>query len=463
MTATERQRTGAVAVIWPGSNVSRRLWEAINRHGHMAVAVMPPDPERHGLFSPPDPDGWDEVITAPDDPDVVADLLAGASGVLGDEGSLPLADEVASRLGLPGNDPATSEQRRDKALMTRALVGAGLSHPRTVAAGNLDDALVAAAGIGWPVVVKPPRSCAGDGFAVCYSPADLAAAWQQAHGRENILGEVNGTLLVQERLLTTVYSVNTVSLRGEHWVIEVWKDAKANGGAGYERSDLLFPESPLYGTVTAYARNVLTALGVTWGPGLTEICLDAVGRPCAIDVAARLGGWNPPHTVSREAIGLSQAEAAVLAVSDPEALARRPPDYPGSATTVTVLFMVAPDDGVILDPGVLAETARIPGVRGFMDAQPGPADDRLGGRAVPRTTNQATNPGAWLLAGPAEMVESAAAQIRAAEPRLYRPGHPWLPDGTPPAAGNALVGSSLAGMSGRGLSGGTRPSSPGRG
>jgi hypothetical protein len=446
MTATGRPRTDAVAVIWPGSNVTRRLWEVINRHGRSAVAVMPPDPERHGLFSPPDPDGWDEVITAPDDADVVAELLAGVSGVLGDECSIALADQVATRLGLPGNDPATSEQRRDKHLMTQALAAGGLSHPNTVAAGSLDDALAAAAGIGWPVVVKPPRSCAGDGFAVCHSPAELAAAWQQTHGRENLLGEVNGTLLVQERLPGTVYSVNSVALGGEHWVTEVWKDTKADGGAGYLRSDLLFPGLPLYRTITAYTRSLLTALGVTWGPGHTEMCLDTAGQPRAIDVAARLTGWYPQDLVT-EALGLSQAQAAVLAMTDPQKLTRRPPDYPGPPVTITLLFMVVPEDGMVLDPGVLAETARIPGVWGFIDGQPGPAGDRLAGRTVPRTTNMATNPGAWVLTGPAEMVESAAAEIRAAERRLYRPGHPWLPVGTLPAAGNGLDGSRLAGMS----------------
>jgi Carbamoyl-phosphate synthase L chain, ATP binding domain len=407
----------AFVVIWPCST-ARTAPPAIWGEGWRAVAVQPPNPAAIGLGDPPDPADWDAIITAPADARVVAGELArlgGVSGVLaGDEVAVPLAEDVAWRLGLPGNDPATSWRRRDKGLMSEALAAAGLSHPATVRANTLDSALGSADAMGWPVVLKPPASCAADGFALCQDAAELAAAWQRTYQQQTVLGDRNDALIVQEYLPGGQYTVNTVTCQGRHLVTDAWAERRLllpGGGMACDRSDLISPAHPIYAQLVAYTRAVLDALEITWGPGHTETRLDAGGQPQLIDCAARLPGYYPQPLLT-EMLGLSQLGAAVLAATDSAALAaqRRNPLAPQGG--LTQLWLIVPDDGVGLDGGVLDQMAALPGVRE-------PFGHLTAGLAR-RTTDLISAVGGFNLAGPAEVVEAAARTIRQLETRLYR-------------------------------------------
>lgn len=419
-----RSRT-ELAVIWPVVNPTIvEMCPAIRRYGLRAVAVMPDGPTAAVLPDLPNESDWDEVIVAPEEPGPLADVLAGVGGVLaGDEVSVPLAESVARLLGLPGNDPRTSRRRRDKAVMTESLAAADLAGPVTVRVGTLDDAVSAAAALGWPVVVKPPSSAGSDGFGLCNDVAELASVWERVHGRANVLGEVNDTLLVQEALLADQYTVNTVSVAGPgehplHVVTDAWLEDKPllpdAAGMTYSGASLLFPSDPLFARLVDYSRSVLDAVGIVWGPGHIELRLDASGRPSAIDVAARLPAPYPQHLLS-EVLGLSQVEATLLAVTDPGALARRP-DYEAPSRAVGQLFLVVPRDDMVIDGDVLAEMAAIPGVdnafgRMAAGAPAGP---------LSRTIDLMSSPGGWNLIGDVDSVESAKKTLRGLEKRLYR-------------------------------------------
>jgi Carbamoyl-phosphate synthase L chain, ATP binding domain len=415
---------GTLAVVWPYST-ALQAGPVIRAHGWRAVAVLPPDPAAVGQAGDrPCRADWDAMVTAAADAATVARLLAGMGGVggvlAGDEAAVPLAEDVARRLGLPGCDPATSGRRRDKGLMTEALAAAGLSHPVTVRVGTLDAALAAVdgvAGIGWPVVLKPPASCGGDGFAWCRDAAELIAAWHQTFAQPTVLGGVNETMIVQAFLPGPQFAVNTVTLRpGHHLVTDVWAERLLllpGGGLAYERSDLLSPAHPLFGELTSYTRAALDAIGITWGAGHAEIRLDATGLPGLIDCAARLPGYYPQPLMG-ELLGLSQLEAAVLAVISPRTLAAFPPDYPPPGQTLTQLWLITPADGVSLDGAVLAQMATVGGVHsafGHLEA---------GGPAC-RTTDLMSTRGGYNLAGPAQLVEIAARRLRALEALLYQP------------------------------------------
>jgi hypothetical protein len=421
-----------VAVLRPPPiGVLMDLCHTIHAHNGEAWAVMPEGEDPYGELE----GDWDRVVRAPDNPDVIARLLAGADGVLANEHTVEMADQVAWRLGVPGNDPRTSALRRRKDAMTQALANADLSSPATIRAVTLAEALSAAEAVGWPVVVKPPASCASDGFALCHDAAELTVAWCRAHGRYNLLGEVNDALLVQELLPGGQYTVNTVSVRGAdcqplHVVTDAWVEDRRllPGAAGMScnRSDLLFPSDPLFAMLVGYSRRVLDALGIVWGPAHIEVRLNRDDEPCAIDVAARLPGYYPQNLVA-EALGLSQADAAVLAVVDPVRLASQPPDYPSPSLAVTQLWMIVPADGLVLDGGALADVAEMPTVRGAFDSRPGLANERLAalaiaGNPIPRTTDLTSAVGGWNLAGPTDLVETAVVAIRNLEKNeLYRP------------------------------------------
>src|SRR5206468_2685939 len=92
---------------------------------------------------------------------MVKDIAAGQDvvGVLpGFEYYVATAAEAAASLGLPGLDPTVAECVRDKRLMRQALATAGLAVPRFRSASSPSAAMDAAAAIGYPVVVKPPRA-----------------------------------------------------------------------------------------------------------------------------------------------------------------------------------------------------------------------------------------------------------------------------------------------------------------
>jgi biotin carboxylase len=407
----------AFAVIWPYST-ARTAPPAIWAQGWRAVAVLPPDPAAVGMGDRPDPADWDATITAPAYAGAVAGQLAragGVSGVLaGDEVAVPLAEDIARRLGLPGNNPATSGRRRDKGLMSEALEAAGLSHPATVRVTTLDGARRATDAMGWPVVLKPPASCGADGFALCQSAAELAAAWQRTYQQQTVLGDRNDALIVQEYLPGGQYTVNTVTCQGRHLVTDAWAERRLllpGGGMACDRSDLISPVHPLYARLAAYTRAVLDALEVTWGPGHTEIRLDAGGQPQHIDCAARLPGYYPQPLLA-EMLGLSQLGAAVLAATDPAALAAQRRDPRPHRGALTQLWLIVPDDGVGLDGRVLDQMAAVPGVRG-------PFGHVTAGLAR-RTTDLTSAVGGFNLAGPAAVVEDAVRTIRELETRLYR-------------------------------------------
>jgi hypothetical protein len=420
-----------VAVIRPMPvGVLMGLGPAIRRLGGEAWAAVLDGPEP--FPGELDEREWDRIIPAPADAGVLAGRLAGAAGIIATEHTVAMADEVAWRLGLPGNSPKTSPLRRDKGLAAAALADAGLPHPVTVPVSTLDDALAAAGSVtGWPATLKLPASCAADGFALCDGPDELRQAWQRTYGRLSLLGDRIENLLVQRFLPGPQYTVNTVTLRPpgdppRHLVTDVWWEGMqllpAAAGVAYVRADLLFPDHPLFDELTCYARRVLDVLGVTWGPAHTELRLDASGQPCAIDVAARLPGYYPQDLLT-EALGLSQADAAVLAVTRPAALASRPLSYATPAMAVTQMWMAVPRDGLALDAGVLAEIAGLPEVRHAFDSRSGPADDRLAALAaagpVAATTDLTSALGGWNLAGSPAAVNAAAEKIRVLEGSLY--------------------------------------------
>jgi hypothetical protein len=142
--------------------------------------------------------------------------------------------------------------------------------------------------------------------------------------------------------------------------------------------------------------------------------LDSCGRPCAIDVAARLPGLYPQDLLS-EMLGLSQVEATLLAVTDPAALALWPPDYESPTCALAQVFLAVPGDEMVLDGDVLAEIAEMPGVESaFGGVASGEPAVQLS-----RTIDFVSTPGGWNLTGDRKVVESAATAIRALEPRLY--------------------------------------------
>jgi biotin carboxylase len=413
-------------VVWPHST-ARLLGQALRRRGWTGIAVLPSDPAALGMTGPPvRRSDWWQVLDDPGDLSELAAELADAAAVLpGDESAVPLAAELADKLGLPGSSPDTSAWRTDKIVMQRAMGRAGVAHPITVEATSLKAALAAAADVaaaaGWPVVVKPRWSASSVGVRVCHSPAEVAAAWAATAGQPGALGEVTQAVAVQEYVSGGKWTVDTVTVTGAdgapvHKITSLWREhvAETGGHIAWGDSWLVPPAAAVEGgaaagVVAAYARAVLDAAEVVWGPACTEVMLTAAG-PRLVEVMARLAGCYPVHLVEK-VTGQSQVTSAVDALADPDALARRRLPA-GDGRAVAQAWLAAPHDG-FLDGAVLSEIRGLPSVAAA-------SAGLVAGAAVRRTIDTTTSPGNLALLGEPAQVERDIAVIRAAERRLYR-------------------------------------------
>ena len=413
-------RTGRVAIVDPFST-GEYLAAAFARHDVEAVAVVAtvPPPERAVQLGG---DQYAAVIPYEGNTGEVAGQLKRlrvSHVVAGSESGIPVADWLASRLGVPGNNPSSTAVRRDKFAMACALARAGLPHARTMRAFSVGGARQSARELGGPpLVVKPADSAASDRVTVAHSVEQVALLAADILSADNIFGRPNETVIVQQYLRGEQYAVNTASRGGVHRLVEVWHDRRTDLGDGrmiYDRMDLLAPEDPRVPLLSGYVRACLDALGIVHGPAHSEVMLTADG-PVLIETGARLqGGDSVP--LMRAATGTSQTDAAVQAVLDEPvthaARAREPYAY----APVTQLFLQAPTDGWIGEDAI-EQLVQIPGVAGCVHA---PA----AGTAVRRTVDLLSSPATvYLIADATWQVDQTYAAVRKLETAdFYQSAH----------------------------------------
>jgi biotin carboxylase len=210
-----------------------------------------------------------------------------ASGV-----SVHWADDIAARLGLPGNDRTLSRARRNKAVMRARAAQTGVRIPEFRLVGSLGEVAEAARDIGFPVIVKQTMGSGSYGVSVI---GDAAA-----------LDEVTRTLpvgthdrpitewLVERYLRGREYAVNFFSADGEHRLVDIWEYRQPDD------RDYDFPlwdiiqivgDHPDYVRVERFVKQVLDAFGIRWGPSHIEVKCSGDGDDVyLIELAPRFSG-----------------------------------------------------------------------------------------------------------------------------------------------------------------------------
>jgi hypothetical protein len=269
-------------------------------------------------------------LTYEDDLAAVVANLAGyqvgwiVPGLEGD--GVIIADKLAAALGLPGNDPATSAVRRDKAQMADALGAAGVRHIPHRVSQSPDDLVAAWREWGCPsVVVKPPASSGSEDVRPCTTAHQIVTAAERIIGKVNACEQLNPAAMMQPYVLGDEFVVNAVSADGSHCVTDVWWCLKEPGPLGTPLdvySDLMTLDDSATGELINYVQRVLDAVGITWGASHAEVVWSNDG-PVLVEVGARLmGGSFDFNTLSRSGV-YSQIEAVVDACLDPRLFARR--------------------------------------------------------------------------------------------------------------------------------------------
>ena len=253
------------------------------------------------------------IVSVEDEPAI--DRLAAAErvdGVIapGIDFPVAIAARVARRQGIAHPLPPESALLAVSKLRQRErFAHAGVPHAGYELCSTLDEALVAAARLGYPCVVKAPDRQGQKGLALVGDEDELAVAFRHAFAEAR-----SSTVLVEERVGERELTVNAFSVGGLFHPLSV--------------TDRIVAEPPAFGVALAHvwpsevaseaidaavevARAAAEALGVLDGPTYTQVLLGPEGAVVG-ELAARLGGGHDAE-LCEAATGVDLNELAVAA------------------------------------------------------------------------------------------------------------------------------------------------------
>lgn len=254
------------------------------------------------------------------------------SCVCGGEAGVDLADGLSEYLGLKTNGTCVAN-RRDKKVQQDLIKAAGLRGIREVAGNKLSDVQEFLEDETYPIIVKPLDSAGSDGVKLCHTYQEARDHFLYLiNDHEMVNGGSCHDVLCQEFLRGREYVVDHVSCDGVHKTVMVWVYDKrnANGAPFVYFGDIpVDTESQEAKLLIPYARAVLDALGVKYGPSHGEIIMTPDG-PCLVEMNCRAhggdGNWRPLVLALNG--GYDQVSATVDAYLHPErfdALPDKPP------------------------------------------------------------------------------------------------------------------------------------------
>ncbi|MBW5481345.1 ATP-grasp domain-containing protein [Streptomyces bambusae] len=296
----------------------------------------------------------------------------------------PLVARLTADLGLPGNDPSRALSCRNKRIMARAFAEHGIPAPRTVTARSVEEAyvLVEAAGLAYPLVVKPSEQSGSWGVSVVRSDEELAAAFAlaQSHLFQMPHGiPLDAHVVVQEYVGGVEFSIETVVARGRATPLFPY-DKFTTGGAKRAEFGHTVPaelDDASVRTLQDAAVAAARALGITNGVAHTELKLLPDGTTRIIELGARLPG---DHVVAlmRQARGIDEARVYVQV-----ALGMEPDLTPTADTAAGIRFLVPPHGGVLRSVSGIGDSdavalSRVTVQPGGQVRAPGDNDARVG-------------------------------------------------------------------------------------
>ena len=312
---------------------------------------------------------------------------------VGGEDTMMLAYEVADELGKAVNTPRSVALLNDKLAMRRLLRDKGISSVQFAAAERWQDVAALLADFTLPVVVKPATLSGSRGTFLLTDPADLPA-WGDVLASYHY----DGPLLIEEYLRGQEFSVETLTVRGEHHVIGVTR--KLLGPLPhFVEFGHLFPEPHTARTrqVAALAVELLDVAGYRCGPAHTEVTLTADG-PRIVESQARLGGDKIPEIIQL-ARGFDMKRGMFAA------LAGQPPRL-GQAKSVGHIAYLSLPNGILRSVSGLDAVRALP----FVDTLSFPFS---AGDVIPATVNSKTRHGFVVLTGgDAGQARARADQVR---------------------------------------------------
>jgi hypothetical protein len=225
----------------------------------------------------------------------IADAVPDAAAVVAvDDEGVSAAALAAEALQLPHNPPEAVTATRDKLAMRRLLASGGIAQPRFAEAGP-DDVPQVAAGIGFPVVIKPVGLSASRGvFRV-----DTATDAEQAELRiRTILAaaqrDPGEPLLVEEYVPGVEVAIEGLLVDGDVQILAVIDKPDPLDGPFFAETMFVTPSrhpADIQDEAVALIADAARALGLRVGPIHAEVRIPPDGPAQLIEIAARsIGG-----------------------------------------------------------------------------------------------------------------------------------------------------------------------------
>ncbi len=179
---------------------------------------------------------------------------------IGSENGVVLGDGLTHLLHLPGNPPALSLTKRDKAKMHERLALLGLPQIRHLRTTSLERVIEwihgPENGGRYPVVIKPIDSAATQGVSICETEEEVRSAFKdlmEGAGSRTVFDSRITEVLVQEYLQgvdstateeASEYVVNSMSSNGRHIVTDItrYRKSRVQRANGSHTAIYLFDE-----------------------------------------------------------------------------------------------------------------------------------------------------------------------------------------------------------------------------
>ncbi|MBK0372954.1 ATP-grasp domain-containing protein [Streptomyces sp. RB110-1] len=218
-----------------------------------------------------------------------------------------------------GLDEAAASNCRDKWRTRTVLSEAGLPVPRFALVTTVEEAVAAADGIGYPVIVKPRDGAGAFGVRCCSDERELSSALGALFDAP--AGPLGGAL-VEEYVDGPEYAVQTLTQKAETSVLSVFRQRMTSPPVfvelGYEHPSGLPPAE--LDELEALVGDVLATLGLRdWishtqirrGPEGFRVIEVNARRPGGrlVEMTTAVSGIDMTEAVARQALGLPQAEA----------------------------------------------------------------------------------------------------------------------------------------------------------
>jgi biotin carboxylase len=253
------------------------------------------------------------IVSVEDEPAI--DRLAAAEqvgGVIapGIDFPVSIAARIAARRNLPHPlEPHVAQLAISKLKQRERLAHAGIPHTPFRVCAAADEAVEAAAELGFPCVVKPPDRQGQRGLSIVGAAKDVADAFALA------LDAARGPVVLLEKLVPgRELTVNAFSVGGAFHPLTVTDRVVAEAPAFGVALAHVWPseESPaVVEAAVSIARAAADAIGVLEGPTYTQVLVGEDG-PVVGELAARLGGGHDAE-LCEAAVGVDLNGLAIAA------------------------------------------------------------------------------------------------------------------------------------------------------